>query len=458
MIALTENAHEQFLPIDLIRPSPENAQVYRPVTPTDPEIIALAASIRADGVQEPLIVTADHFIISGHRRRTAASMAGLTSLPCVVKPIYKDIDHDEFMRLLISCNKQRLKSADELLREAVLTANPAVAYEALLEHRRQASRVGVAALAMGARRGRAAISAAKAPMLAAVQRVLTEQREFWPLSDRMIHYRLLNDPPLRHASKHLKYRNDYASYHDLCNLLTRARLAGIVPMEAIADATRPVTTWRTWPDVGAYLRDETKDLFRGFWRNLQQSQPNHIELLIEKNTMVPILRPVAERFCIPLTSARGFSSIPPRYGMAQRFRGTGKDKLVVLLVTDFDPDGMCIAESFGRSLRDDFGVSNVHPIRVALNAEHVAQFHLPPGGKAKAGSVNRKDFVSRYGDDVFELEALRPVDLQQVLTAAIEAVTDRAMLNREIDAEKADAATLTAWRQVALDALGGLTE
>jgi hypothetical protein len=49
-----ESGQEQVLSLDSIRPSPENAKLYRPVDPKDPEIIALAQSIRQYGLQVPI--------------------------------------------------------------------------------------------------------------------------------------------------------------------------------------------------------------------------------------------------------------------------------------------------------------------------------------------------------------------------------------------------------------------
>ena len=44
-----------YVPIFDIRPSPENEQLYRPVDPNDPDILALAESIERDGILEPLV-------------------------------------------------------------------------------------------------------------------------------------------------------------------------------------------------------------------------------------------------------------------------------------------------------------------------------------------------------------------------------------------------------------------
>ena len=96
--------------IDQIFPSPENDKLYKPVDPDDPEIIALTESIREHGIKEPLLVTSDGYIISGHRRFAAARLAGLQTVPCRVEPIERVRDHDRFVRLLRECNLQRVKT------------------------------------------------------------------------------------------------------------------------------------------------------------------------------------------------------------------------------------------------------------------------------------------------------------------------------------------------------------
>src|SRR5437899_942004 len=76
--------HEQVLKLAIneIDPSPENILLYRPVTPDDEATIALAESIRVHGILEPIVISADRFIISGHRRHVAARIAGLNEVPC----------------------------------------------------------------------------------------------------------------------------------------------------------------------------------------------------------------------------------------------------------------------------------------------------------------------------------------------------------------------------------------
>jgi hypothetical protein len=324
------------LPLDEIRPSPENDQLYRPVDENDPEIVKLAGSIGLHGIQEPLLITEDHWIISGHRRYAAAKLAGLETLPCRVANIYKYGDHDRFMQLLRECNRQREKSLDEKLREEVISCTPEEAYQSVMEFRTKKAQVEVSQIVVAGQKSRWKISAAKMPLLKAVQHVIEEREDYWPLSVRQIHYALLNDPPLIHAGKSDSvYRNVQKCYKALDDLLVRARLEGHIPFEVISDETRPVIEFNCHRDCQSFIRRELDIFLKGYWRDLMQSQPNHVEILAEKNTIAPILKPIAEEYCIPMTTGRGYCSIPPRFEIAKRFRASGKDKLVLLMVTDF---------------------------------------------------------------------------------------------------------------------------
>ncbi|MBC8352202.1 MAG: ParB N-terminal domain-containing protein [Planctomycetes bacterium] len=438
-----------------IRPAPENDDIYGVIDPDDPEIIALAESITEHGLREPIVVSEDGYILSGHRRYAAATRLGLNNVPCRVESIRRTDDIDRFVLLLREYNRQRDKSLSVKLREELVNANPTESHRALSQYRDDLSIVDTAAFVIDGYKHRCQISGAKLPMLEAVLKVINDRRQFWPLSDRGIHYGLLNDPPLKHASKpNSRYNNTTKSYKSLVDLLTRARLTGQIPWNAIADVTRPVTTWKVYPDPRRFIRQEIDTFLKGYYRDLMQSQPHHIEIICEKNTVEPILRPIAGEFTLPLTSGRGYCSLPPRYEIAQRYRRSGKNKLILLIASDFDPDGDQIAHSFARSMRDDFGIDNIHPIKAALTAEQVAEHELPPMMTAKTTSVNYDRFVEQHGDDtVFELEALDPSDLQTILTEAIESVIDIDLYNAEVEAEANDAAFLDGVRNTVHEAL-----
>jgi hypothetical protein len=437
--------HVVSLPIHSIKPTPVNRLVYNPIWSMDTDIQELAQSIRIHGLREPIVVAKDGFILSGHRRHMACRFLGMSHVDCRVVDITRS--DPKFETLLVEHNRHRVKSFDETMREFAIEINPQDAYRALLEQRKVASAVSGEFLVISDKKARNKISDAKQPMLDACVKVINDQKEYWPLSDRSIHYDLLNSPPLRHASKrNSRYKNDEASYSDLCDLLTRARLIGEIPFAAIEDPTRPFERWDVSENVGGFVKGQLDGFLTGYWRDLMQSQPNHIEIVGEKSTVGGSIRSVAAEFTIPYTLGRGYCSLDPRHKMARRFRASGKSNLIVLILADFDPEGEDIANSFARSMRDDFDIKSIHAKKVCLTHEQVLERKLPKTFDIKKTSSRYKKFAAQYGDRAHELEALPSAERSRLLREAILSVINVDAFNYELDAEKEDAANLAELR------------
>jgi hypothetical protein len=451
----------QFLSIEDISPAYENALIYHPVRSDDPAIIELAHSIQEHGVLEPITITRDHYIVSGHRRYAATRLAGFDKIDCRVLPM--DSSDPRFMELLMAFNQQRVKTLDEFMREIIAQSNPDDEYKALIEHREKRGEVrhDLERIELRGHKGRKEISVAKMPMIKAIKEILEDNRDFWSLSDRQIHYRLLPYAVLRHASKADSfYSNNKESYKDLTDLLTRARLEGVIPFEAIGDETRPVVIWDVHQTPQSFAKREIDDFLKGYWRDLLQSQPHHIELIGEKLTLEGTIRPVLMKYTIPYTIGRGYASLDPRHKLVKRFRASGKDRLILLFLSDFDPAGDEIAHSFVRSLRDDFDLDeeDIEPIRVALTSAQIREFQLLPVMTAKQTDVNYDRFVARHADTVVhELDALTPAQLQEILTRAIDSVIDVAAFNAELEREKQDSVWLNGVRRTVHEALRSIS-
>jgi hypothetical protein len=208
--------------------------------------------------------------------------------------------------------------------------------------------------------------------------------------------------------------------------------------------------------VQAFLRGQLETFLQGYQRDYLQSQPNHIEMVGEKITLDGVISPILGEYGIRVTTGRGYCSYSKLKEMAERFEESGKEKLVLLFLSDFDPEGEDIPHAFARCLRDDHGIDEERlvPMKVALTAEQVAQLHLPQQMTAKEGSSRRKRFVEKHGKSVFEVEAVPPRRLQTILREAINSVIEVDLFNAEIDQEQADAAYLERARQRILGLVG----
>jgi hypothetical protein len=230
-------------------------------------------------------------------------------------------------------------------------------------------------------------------------------------------------------------------------------------MTAIADPTRPISNWYVHNSPQDFAREELDNFLKGYRRNLQQSQPIHIEVVAEKMTVQSIIEPVCGRFNIPYMIGRGYTSLPARNEIVKRYQRSGKDRLLLLILGDFDPEGINIGESLLQSLREDFNEYNTEAVRVGLNPEHVERFNLSDNtAEAKETSARYKGFVKRFGKKVYELESITPGQLQHILSEAIDSVIDTELFNTELKAERSDAAYLQVVRERIYDNVLDLLE
>ena len=437
---------------DELKPAQENTLLYDDYAPqADTDDEKLYWSVKEIGIQEPLHISLDKVILSGHRRHATARWLGLETVPCIVKDVvFSTLEQNEKVKLLAVYNKQRDKSNAERTREAMADIKPEKAWLRLLRDRHNNRYMIDDNVLMGAVRKRSKIMSMA--FLKAAQKAIDSEREYWPMTVRRVHYLLLNEPPLKHDKKpDSVYQNNLKSYKALSDLLARARLTGDIPHASIEDLTRPIRELATYQNPADYVVEQTTDFLRHYSRDLLRGQKNHIEVIVEKNAIRKQVERVADEYCIPCTTTRGYSSITPRKKMVDRFRASGKKELILLILSDFDPDGDEIATSFPRSLRDDFGIQNIIAHKVMLSADDVLEHNLPCDMEAKVSSKNYKKFVARHGGvNVAELDAAPVELLQGKLRGAIESCLNMELFNMELEQEKVDAVFIEAKREMVM--------
>ena len=207
-------------------------------------------------------------------------------------------------------------------------------------------------------------------------------------------------------------------------------------------------------NTGQFFAGHIDDFLRGYRRNRQQSQMDHIEIVAEKLTVKTILEGIASKYSIPLTISRGQCGPTLKRKIVQRYLISGKDNLILLIVTDLDPAGETIAQNFRDDLEDDFGLTerSLEVYKVALTFDQVTEMNLAPSMEAKDTSPTYKDFVEKYGiNDAYELEALEPADLQQILIDAVEEAMDMDAYNAELEQERTDSVDIARAKKAAVE-------
>jgi disulfide oxidoreductase YuzD len=455
--------------VHLLKPSPENSLLYRAIVEEDEAIQRLAESIKKNHCV-PLVVTQDNFIVSGHRRHKALRINGTKLVRCFVLDKLRDeYSLDEYVQLLREYNEQRDKSVAEQIREKVVDIKPQEAHRQLSKLRDKsvnplAYPSHLQTLHIRSDKTRHAISEDMADHVKFINEVVFNLRkDYWPLSIRGVHYVLLNYDFIRgfhwahkgqkgHGKpKELRYKNDAGSYKATSDLITRLRLNGSIPWKAFDDPTRPIKEFFPFSNVREFMEHEINDLFERYWRDLMQSQSLHVECFVEKNTIYSLALRVTNRYQITTSSGRGFNSIDPWHDLYERFLDGGKERLIVICLTDHDPEGQRIPIVGGETLAElglDTDEFDIVPVAVTRN--QVEQYDLPDMAFAKESSSNYDWYVERNNGDkrVWELEALDPQVLMDDLENAIKSIINVEAFNEEAAIEQRDAVRIQAARDV----------
>ena len=222
------------------------------------------------------------------------------------------------------------------------------------------------------------------------------------------------------------------------------RSMGIIPFEWITDNTRT----RFQADLHDSKTDALADMARYYRRDLWRSQPQHVEVWSESDSIGGVLMDVTDEYGVALLPCRGQSSKRFIWDSAQSYQRLGKP-VVCLYVGDFDPAGLDIGQSVEDRL-ERYGAEDVEFIRLAVTPEQVLDLDLPGHGlnpKHPAPVLERFiDECDSYGipREAVEAEALPPDDLRQLVQDAIEGYIDQRQWEIELAVEQQERQGLAA--------------
>jgi len=134
-----------------------------------------------------------------------------------------------------------------------------------------------------------------------------------------------------------------------------------------------------------------------------------VELWVEKDSIRNFLGDLAGKYRLSVQVLRGFASISMYRTAIQRAEKRGIKK--ILYVGDFDPSGLLI----DRIAEEEMGIK-VH--RVALTIEQIRRLK-PPSIPVNKKDSRAKDYIAKYGNRCWEVEALRPRTLYRIVEGEI---------------------------------------
>jgi hypothetical protein len=262
-----------------------------------------------------------------------------------------------------------------------------------------------------------------------VRTIINDLSEYWPLTLRQVFYQLVGQGICL---------NNRSQYQGLSQLLTQARILGEIEWDCIEDRARRYIDLTGYIDGPRFIESEAENVLSGYTRNLQQTQENYIEIFVEKDALATLFRKVAEKYCISVTTCRGYISADFVNKYKRRTMQNADRRPVVLYFGDFDPSGLNMSESLESRMLNDFNIP-VNFIRPALNVEQIEKYNLPHVDEdLKRGDSRAANHVKKYGFLAVELDALKPPDLSDIIHNAIQKQLNIDAFNFEVERYMAD--------------------
>ena len=253
-----------------------------------------------------------------------------------------------------------------------------------------------------------------------VTEILAQYREHWPLTIRQIFYRLVGV---------YGYEKTEKGYSRLCEYMTRARRAEMVPWEAIRDDGTTRTDAKGYIDMNSFLKTVIYSAGQ-YIRNKQERQPIRILILVEAAGMVPQIVKAVGIYGLSVISSSGFDSLTMKYELAQDIMNDDRPT-VVFHIGDLDPSGVCIFDSIQADVEAFVGnEQELQFKRIALTPAQVALYDLPtapPKTTDKRGEGMR---------ETCQAEALPPDTLAKIVKEAVMQYYDMAVFNADMQAEQ----------------------
>jgi hypothetical protein len=157
--------------------------------------------------------------------------------------------------------------------------------------------------------------------------------------------------------------------------------------------------------------------------DLWAEQSTHVEVWIEKEALVGVIEGVCTELQVPYFACRGYTSQSEMWEAAQRLKRHEKSRhdTVIIHLGDHDPSGLDMTRDIQDRLQL-FG-STVNVDRIALTWDQIEQYNPPPN-PAKTTDARYVSYQEQYGDDSWELDALEPRILSDLIRTAVQSRID----------------------------------
>ncbi len=242
------------------------------------------------------------------------------------------------------------------------------------------------------------------------------QRQGFLLTLRQLYYQFVSRALIENTQR---------SYKRLGSIVNDGRMAGLIDWNSIEDRTRNLEKNSHWEGPGAIVRTCAEQFRVDRWAT-QKYQP---EVWIEKEALAGVIEEICQTLDVPFFACRGYVSQSEQWRAGRRFhvhQNQGRVP-IVLHLGDHDPSGIDMTRDNHDRLQI-FARFGVEVRRLALNMDQVEEYGPPPN-PAKQTDARFEGYVAEYGDESWELDALEPEVIGELIRTAVEDLADTEILH-----------------------------
>jgi hypothetical protein len=209
--------------------------------------------------------------------------------------------------------------------------------------------------------------------------------------------------------------------------------------------------WNAIEDRTRNLRGEDYDsgdpdtwlasVYEGFSKARWVNQPYAIEVWVEKDALIDVVERAARPLAVSYFACRGYTSQSELWGAAMRMVRYARDgkQTVILHLGDHDPSGIDMTRDIEDRMRLFCRASRRRRAgNPAAGAEHGSGAPVRPAAQpGQADRQPRHRLHAKFGDESWELDALEPQVLADLITANITPLIDYDLWNEVADVEDA---------------------
>lgn len=224
--------------------------------------------------------------------------------------------------------------------------------------------------------------------------------------------------------------NTERSYKRLGSIVNDARLAGEIDWDAIEDRGRNLRVLSHWSNPAEIIRSARQSFRLDKW----DGQPYRPEVWVEKAALEGVVAGACNRLDVPYFACRGYNSQSEEWAAGQRLRQylANDQTPIIFYLGDHDPSGIDMTRDHKERLALFMG--GVEVDRLALNMDQIEQYNPPPN-PAKEVDSRFAQYVKLYGHESWELDALEPQVIADLIELAIERIRDDDIYQQLLDRE-----------------------